>query len=165
MLRIREHSVAHRAAQFTCLVVIAAVALWIPNNATTGTIGLWNQAFILAIAGMGLNLIYGYVGIISVGHSAFFGVGAYTTAILVLREDWAPTATIPVAVVIAFVVGCVVALPATRIKGLYLVLVTMAVGLLFPALLTYPKLTWLTGGSLGLSSAGYVRPPAWAAWM
>lgn len=154
-----------RLVRLASLAVVVGILLWIPANVETGTVGLWSQAWILAIAAMGLNLVYGYTGMFSIGHSAFFGVGAYTTAILVTREGMTPIATVPVAVGLGFVIGCLVALPAIRIKGLYLVLVTMAVGLLFPALVMYTKLTWLTNGAVGISSAGYIVPPGWAEWM
>ena len=66
---------------------------------------------------MSLNLVLGYAGMISLGHSAFFGMGVYTTAILVPDYGWSQGWTFFAAAVITFVVGCLVALPALRLKG------------------------------------------------
>ena len=85
-------------------------------------------------AAMALNLLLGYTGQISIGHSAFFGIGAYTTGILrVALRAGARSRRSPVAFVVAFVVGVLVSLPALRIKGVYLALVTLALGAGVPA--------------------------------
>ena len=83
---------------------------------------------------MALNLVIGFSGQISLGHSAFVGIGAYTTIILVADHDWNYLATIPIAFVLTFVVGVLVGLPALRIRGLYLAVVTLAVATVFPTL-------------------------------
>jgi branched-chain amino acid transport system permease protein len=80
----------------------------------------------LMAAAMSLNLLLGFTGQISLGHSAFFGIGVYTTAIFVTRWGWSPFLTLPMAFAVAFVVGVAVSLPALRIKGVYLALVTLA---------------------------------------
>jgi branched-chain amino acid transport system permease protein len=102
-----------------------------------------------AIAAAGLNLLTGYNGQISVGHGALYGIGAYTVALLVSEQGWPFLATIPAAAVLCFVVGVVVGLPALRIKGLYLALVTLAVATLFP--LVVEQFSSLTGGRSGKS--------------
>ena len=86
----------------------------------------------LAIAAMSLNLVLGYAGIISIGHSAFFGLGMYTTGILVVRYGWPRAGRCSSPPAIAFVVGALVSLPALRLKGIYLALVTLALAVLFP---------------------------------
>ena len=103
----------------------------------------------IAIAACGLNLLTGYNGQISVGHGALYGVGAYTTAILITDGGWPFPAAMAGAAVVSFVVGVVVGLPALRIKGLYLALVTLAVATLFP--LAVEQFPDLTGGSGGLT--------------
>ena len=70
-------------------------------------------------------------------------------------SSWSPLATLPMAFLIAFVVGALVSLPALRIKGVYLALVTLALGVAFPKFLTWPKIQWLTGGPKGLDKAGF----------
>ena len=98
---------------------------------------------------------------ISLGHSAFFGLGGYTTAILVSEYGWSQGWTIYIAAAMAFVAGCIVSLPALRLKGVYLALVTLALGVLFPTLVRWGKLAELTGGAQGISGIGYQETPSW----
>ena len=143
------------AARTLGAAALVALAIWIPTSASDPTIGYCIDALMLMAAAMSLNLLLGYTGQISIGHSAFFGIGAYTTAIGVSRWHWSPFVTMPVAFVVAFVVGVVVSLPALRIKGVYLALVTLALGLVFPQFIKWPKISWLTGGTKGLDKAGF----------
>ena len=116
---------------------------------------------IFAIAIGGLNVATGYTGLISVGHSAFFGLGAYTTGILVVHHGWQPALTLPVALVLCFLAGLVVGLPALRIRGLYLAMVTLSFGVAFPELVA--RFDGLTGGSAGLTiRARMLLPPSWS---
>lgn len=103
----------------------------------------------LAMAACGLNLLTGYNGQISVGHGALYGAGAYGAAILMVKSGWPIAPAVIGAVVICFVLGIVIGLPALRIKGLYLALVTLAVAVLFP--LAIEQFSELTGGGSGLS--------------
>src|SRR4051794_4440402 len=113
---------------------------------------------ILALAALSLNLLIGFTGQVSIGHSAFFGVGAYTTAILVKNHGWSPGWTFVAAAVICFAIGVFVGLPALRLKGLYLTLVTLALAQMFPALVR--KFEHLTGGGRGINGLKYEQP-AW----
>jgi len=103
----------------------------------------------LAMAACGLNLLTGYNGQISVGHGALYGAGAYGTAILMVKAGWPMFPAIVVAVIICFFLGIAIGLPALRIKGLYLALVTLAVAVLFP--LAIEQFSSLTGGGAGLT--------------
>ena len=119
------------------------------------------RVMIYAIAIAGLNIVTGYGGMISVGHSAFFGLGAYTTGVLVVRYGWEAVYTIPVAFAVCFVVGLVVGLPALRIRGLYLAMVTLAFGIAFPEVVD--RFDSLTGGAQGLTIRRLMlRPPDWS---
>lgn len=109
------------------------VALWLPFNNPPATNVVFSQVLYIAIAAMGLNLLTGFNGQVSLGHGAFFGVGAFTTAILAVNHNWTIEATIPVAALISAVIGVAVGFPALRIKGLYLALVTLGLAVLFPA--------------------------------
>ena len=113
-------------------VVVAAVALWLPTYYPADTTTLFAQAMYLAIAAMGLNLLTGFNGQVSIGHGAFFGIGAFTTGILVVEQGWTIEATIPVAAIVAAAVGVAVGFPALRVKGLYLALITLGMSVLFP---------------------------------
>jgi branched-chain amino acid transport system permease protein len=129
-----------------CLVLLA-IAYWLPTYFEAFRVRQLSNVLCFSIAVLGLALLTGFNGQISVGHGAFFGVGAYTTGILVADHGWAHLATIPVAALIAFLVGILVGLPALRIKGLYLALVTLALATLFPAVIQ--KFSDVTGGTQG----------------
>jgi branched-chain amino acid transport system permease protein len=104
-----------------------------------------------AIALLGLNLLTGYGGQISLGHGAFYGVGAYTTAILVQRCHVPYGLAIPCAGVVCLVLGFLFGLPAVRLEGLHLALATFALGVVFPQLLKCRALEPLTGGVQGIT--------------
>jgi branched-chain amino acid transport system permease protein len=99
------------------------------------------------IALLGLSILTGYSGQISLGHGAFMALGAYTTAILSVDHGWRPIWTIPLAALIAGAAGLLVGVPALRLSGLYLALVTFGIAVSFPQL---PK-KWdhFTGGTTG----------------
>ncbi|MFL5919755.1 MAG: branched-chain amino acid ABC transporter permease [Gaiellaceae bacterium] len=106
------------------------------------------QAGIFFIAIVGLNLLTGYTGQISLGHGALMAVGGYTTAALMVHEHWRDVWTIPLAGLAAGVVGFLIGLPALRLSGLYLALATFAFAIAMPSLLK--KFSGLTGGGQGL---------------
>jgi branched-chain amino acid transport system permease protein len=105
------------------------------------------QAGAYFIAILGLNLVTGYTGQISLGHGALMAIGGYTTALLVVHEHWRDVWTIPLAGVVAGVVGFVVGLPALRLSGLYLALATFALAVAMPDLIK--KFSHFTGGTNG----------------
>lgn len=150
LVSIREGGAANWALRLVAGAFILGLVFWIPTTAGAGLISTSIEALTLMSAAMALNLLLGYTGQISIGHSAFLGIGAYTTGIMVSRWGFSPWLTFPVAFLIAFVVGVIVSFPASRIKGVYLALVTLSLGLVFPQLLTWKKLAWLTGGGAGL---------------
>jgi branched-chain amino acid transport system permease protein len=106
------------------------------------------HAGVFFIAIVGLNLLTGYTGQISLGHGALMAVGGYTTAALVVHEHWRDVWTIPLAGVGAGIVGFLIGLPALRLSGLYLALATFAFAVAMPSLLK--KFSGLTGGGQGL---------------
>lgn len=147
---IREGGAAHWAIRIATSLLVVGVLFLVPTKGSNGLITSGTEALTLMCAAMALNLLLGYTGQISIGHSAFFGIGAYTTGILVSRWGWSPWFTFPFAFAVAFAVGVVVSFPASRIKGVYLALVTLALALVFPNFLRWPKMAWLTGGGPGL---------------
>ena len=100
------------------------------------------------IAILGLNIVTGYTGQISIGHGAFMALGGYTTAILTHSHGWSTLPTLPVAAAVGFGAGIVVGLPALRFHGVYLALTTFAVALAVPQLAT--NYSHFTGGVEGL---------------
>jgi len=154
-------SVRPRALKSAYVLACVGVLWWLPQQYGPTQTALYAEALVLAVAAMGLNLLTGYNGQVSIGHGAFFGLGAYATGILMLDHGWTFLATLPVAAVLAAVVGAAVGFPALRVKGLYLALITLGLASLFPALVN--KFVKSTGGT-SLVQLYRVRPkpPAWA---
>ena len=156
---IKHGSPVHWVLRAAGALVVAYVALSpIFRDLKPSEFGELTDIAVLALAALSLNLLIGFTGQISIGHSAFFGVGSYTLAVLVADHGWSPGWTYPVAAVICFVVGVLVGIPALRLKGLYLSLVTLALAQIFPALVR--KFDDLTGGSAGIDGLNY-DAPAW----
>jgi len=103
-----------------------------------------------AIALVGLNILTGYSGQISLGHGAFLAIGAYTTAILIDKYDMHYALTIPLAALICFVAGFLFGLPALRLEGHYLALATFSLAVALPQLLKFKHLEEWTGGVQGI---------------
>ena len=150
MFSIREGGAASWALRLVAAAIVTAAVLWIPTSTGAGSIQTAIEALVLMSAAMSLNILLGYTGQISIGHSAFLGMGAYTTGILVSSYGWSPWFTFPVAFILSFTLGVIVSFPASRIKGVYLALVTLSLALVFPQVVTWKKLSWLTGGGSGL---------------
>ena len=139
------------------LVVIVAVAvLWpllrpvFPDVVSDYRLFLVSTMIIAAIAVLGLNLLTGFNGQISLGHGAFYAVGAYTAAILMDKLNMPYYATLPCAAVVCFAVGYLFGLPALKLEGHYLALATFALALAVPQILKYKWLEDLTGGVQGI---------------
>lgn len=132
-------------------IVIAVVAVGLPFAVTGFTAFQLTLAMIYAIALLGLNLLTGYNGQISLGHGAFYAIGAYTAAILMDAGGVPYWATLPVAGVVCFVVGFLFGLPALRLEGLYLALATLALALVVPQLLRFSPIEHWTGGVQGIT--------------
>ncbi len=105
---------------------------------------------VYSIALLGLNMLTGYNGQISLGHGAFYALGAYTAAILMNSLDVPYWATLPASAVVCLVAGFLFGLPALRLEGLYLALATFALGVTMPPLLKYKHFDAITGGSQGI---------------
>jgi len=118
-------------------------------------------AVIMALAVLGLNIVTGYNGQISLGHGAFFAVGAYATAIPMSLLDWSFWATLPVSAVVCGVVGWGVGFPALRLGGLYLALTTFALAVAVPQILKHKAVEAWTGGVQGL----FLLKPEAPAWL
>jgi branched-chain amino acid transport system permease protein len=108
------------------------------------------MALIYALAILGLNLLTGFNGQFSLGHSAFYAIGAYTTAILMDQADVAYYWTLPVAGLVCLIIGFLFGLPALRLEGIYLALATFALAVAIPQLLKSTPLEPWTGGVQGV---------------
>lgn len=111
-----------------------------------------------AVAVLGLGLVTGTTGQISLGHGAFYAIGAYAAAIPMTGFDWPYWATLPLAAAVCFVLGFAVGLPAVRLSGPYLALVTFALAVAVPQILRARALEAWTGGAQGLVVTGPDAP-------
>src|SRR3954466_858180 len=109
-----------------------------------------------AIVGIGLNVLLGLTGQVSFGHVGFYAIGAYTVAVLTVAAKWSFWLALPAAALLSGVVGALLALPAMRVKGPYLAMVTIAFGFIVEHL----AVEWrgVTGGQNGIM--GITQPNA-----
>lgn len=128
------------------LLVICALPFLVSNYHTFQL----TLVLVYAIALLGLNILTGYNGQISLGHGAFYAIGAYVAAILMNSYDVPYWLTVPVAGVVCFAAGFLFGLPALRLEGLYLALATFALGVSMPPLLKSHGLEHWTGGVQGI---------------
>lgn len=102
---------------------------------------------IYILLGLGLNLITGYAGQVSLGHAAFFGIGAYSSAILSVKADLNPWLAILFAIVITFIISAILGLPSLRVREDFLAITTLGMGLIIQS---FFKNASITGGAYGI---------------
>jgi branched-chain amino acid transport system permease protein len=130
--------------------MILSLFLLLPHFSGNYILYLASLAGVYSIVSIGLNLLFGFTGLISIGHAAFLGTGAYTTAILLTRM---PAIPFPVILILsgllAAVLGMIVGLPALRLSGHYLAMATMGFGFVMEEIFLH----WesLTRGALGIT--------------
>jgi acyl-CoA synthetase (AMP-forming)/AMP-acid ligase II/ABC-type branched-subunit amino acid transport system permease subunit len=151
-------SLWHRVWQSAGYAAVAVLVGWIAVTQPYSALVNFASVTAYAVALLGLNLVIGYSGQLSLGHSAFFGIGAYTAAILYSDYSWPFLATLPAAAAIGAGLGLLLGLPALRVRGLYLALITLALVLAFPSIANMQQLKDLTGGPNG--KIVYVEWPA-----
>src|SRR4051794_25921298 len=134
--------------RYGMFAAVVLVALLVPLNSPPYVNFDLSMVMIYAVVGMGLNLLTGFNGQISLGHSAFFATGAYVAAVLI-QAEWHYLAVLPVAVVVTFVLGYLFGLPALRLQGLQLALVTLALAIVTPAAIK--RLDHITKGQEGIN--------------
>src|ERR1700704_7148454 len=134
--------------RYWLVVVVVLFFLGLPTVIDSFQTGEWAQALILAIAIMGLNILVGFSGQLSLGHGAFMALGAYTSAILVHRYKMDYLLTIPIAGLLTGGIGFLFGAPALRLSALYLALATFALGVVTPSLIKRPA--GLTDGVQGI---------------
>ncbi|HTZ36048.1 MAG TPA: branched-chain amino acid ABC transporter permease [Stellaceae bacterium] len=137
-------------ARHLVIGLAVAVALVIPWFAQSFVLFQLTQVMIYGLAILGLNLLTGFNGQFSLGHSAFYGIGAYTAAILMHNYDVGYLWTLPAAGGVCFVVGFLFGLPALRLQNLYLALATFTLATAMPQILKFHGLEAWTGGVQGL---------------
>ncbi|MBA2953205.1 branched-chain amino acid ABC transporter permease [Nocardioides sp. MAH-18] len=169
---IQHGSTEHRIWQVLLYGGIAAVVLAIALTQPDYRMAQFSAVAAWSVALLGMNLIIGYGGQMALGHSAFFGFGSYLTAILYADYGVSFVGTLPISALAGAAIGFLLGLPALRISGLYLALVTLALALAFPAIAKMDQLSALTGGANGKLAYIQWLPPTWlpftvtsAAWV
>ncbi|GCL63669.1 branched-chain amino acid ABC transporter permease [Pseudaquabacterium pictum] len=131
-------------------LLLLAVLLVLPFLVKNYRVFQFNLVLVYAVAILGLNILTGFNGQISLGHGAFYAFGAYTAAIMMDKMGVPYWATLPAAFVLCFIFGFLVGFPALRLAGHYLALATFALALAVPQLLKYKKIEGFTGGVQGI---------------
>ena len=144
MFNLKSHPVALGVP----LALIATASLIVPHFLKNYGLYLLTYWLIYVMATMGLNLIIGYAGQKALGHGAFFGIGAYTTA-LILKAGFSFWLAFPAAIGLSFVIGLLIGFPALRVKMVYLAFATL--GFNEVVSLVFRNEEWLTGGTFGIS--------------
>jgi branched-chain amino acid transport system permease protein len=130
--------------------VLLAVLLVLPFLVKNYRVFQFNLVLVYAVAILGLNILTGFNGQISLGHGAFYALGAYTAAVLMDKLGVPYWLTLPAAGALCFAFGFLIGFPALRLAGHYLALATFALALAVPQLLKYKKIEAYTGGVQGL---------------
>jgi len=136
--------------QRTLTIIALIIAALLPFAVKNFILFQLTLAMVYGIAILGLNLLTGVNGQFSLGHSAFFALGAYTAAIMMDRLDIAYYWTLPVAGIVCLVFGVLFGLPALRLQGIYLALATFSLAVATPQLLKATPLEHWTGGVQGI---------------
>lgn len=140
------------AVRLVAVAGVAAILAVIPLQMSAYHQLQWARVGIFFMAILGLNIVTGYTGQISLGHGAFMAIGGYTTALLAYYEHWNVLWTLPVAFAVTFVSGVALGLPALRLSGVYLALATFAVAVSVPQFaIKYSK---FLGGRNGIHVGG-----------
>jgi branched-chain amino acid transport system permease protein len=138
-----------RIAWLIALAVVVA-AIWPLTTFSDYHLFQLTMVVVYGIAILGLAILTGFNGQISLGHGAFYAIGAYTTAIMMTTWDVPYWATLPASAVVCAVVGFLIGLPALRLGGLYLALTTFALAVAVPQILKHKLVDTWTGGVQGL---------------
>ena len=141
---------AARTWQRAALGALVALAALAPAFASDFQLFRFTNVLIFAIALLGLNILVGYNGQISLGHGAFYGLGAYCAAILVAHFGVAHWIAVPVAGLLCFAAGFLFSLPVLRLDTMHLAMATFAVGVVMPSVAKFKGIEEWTGGSQGM---------------
>ena len=133
---------------FTLCVFMACVAVFPAVSPNAYFLNIVGFAGIYILLSTGLNILMGYAGQVSLGHAAFWGLGAYISGVLTAKFAWSPLPALIASIVGTCVVALAVGVPTLRLKGHYLAMATLGVGVIFHSL--FVQFAGLTGGPSGL---------------
>ena len=139
-----------RGLKIAGAAVFLAVAIALPALVSDYRLFQFTMVTVMALAVLGLNLLLGYNGQLSIGHGAFFAIGGYMTAILMEHFGVVYWATLPISAIVCLAFGFAFGIPALRLQGHYLALATFALALVLPPILKYKGLAPWTGGVQGI---------------
>ncbi|HEX7382286.1 MAG TPA: branched-chain amino acid ABC transporter permease [Nevskiaceae bacterium] len=150
-LAARRRSQLSRFARITGIagVVLWFVGLLVPVVLTPAWVTIGGVFAVYAIVALSQDVVLGRAGMYDMGHAVFFGVGAYVTAILTMSFGWPALATIPVAIIVATLLGAILSAPIVKLRGDYLLVVTIGFNEIF-ILAMKNNLLGLTGGPDGI---------------
>lgn len=160
----------YRALGWSALVLLVLVVIFAYND--TATLEFFDNRYSLSLARvtkalsfviaiLGLQVVVGYTGQLVLGQGFFFGTGAYLAAWLVADHEWPWFATLLVIVPVCFLIGMAFGVPALRIKGLYLALVTLGLAAIFPSIVQLEALRSYTNGAGGKVTDSDLIAPGW----
>ena len=144
-------------ARWTILAIIVLFAVILPLSLHEYYLSIINLSLIAIVGALGLNILVGYTGQISVGHAAFMSVGAYTAANLAVKLGLPFWIALPAGGLMAALVGAIVGIPSLRIKGLYLAIATLAGQLIIEWIINHTPA--ISGGAQ--ASIQVPRPSLW----
>lgn len=159
---IRSGSTLHWVIRAVVTVVLVVLIWRSVTDAKTSDLLKYTEAMALAIAALSLNLLFGFNGQISIGHSTFAGISAFYLGYTIRFWDNLPFVSLLEACVLCFLIGMLIGLPALRLKGPYLALVTLAIAYVWPTVAAQfidRKVTAVTGESA--LTKFRVNPPTW----
>jgi branched-chain amino acid transport system permease protein len=146
----RDFALRHTRAEYVRLILLGVFAVALPFNLDKYWLGYVNLILLAAIAAVGLMILTGYTGLISLATAGFIGVGAYTTANITTRLHWPMPIGVLGGTLMAAAIGVVFGLPALRVKGLYLAISTFAAqAILNNRFRDWP---WLTQGHFSIQA-------------
>lgn len=140
------------ALPFVLLAVVLAV---FPLVAPHAAVDVGVYALIYGLAAIGLSLLMGLAGQVSLGHASFFAIGAYTQALLVTKAGWSIPMAAVVAVAASMVMALLIGLPLLRLRGHFLALATLGLGIIVTVVVTELEITGATSGIFGIPRASF----------
>jgi branched-chain amino acid transport system permease protein len=148
---LESNEVLRRPYQKILVLLILLLALFLPAGSSKFFIHLLNLCFLASIGALGLMILTGYCGQISLGHAAFLAIGAYTTAILTIHLETPFIVVLPAAAISGAIMGFVVGLPSLRFRGIYLAISTLAMHYAIIFLATTYQSNFTRSASAGLT--------------
>ena len=148
-----------RLLQGATMALLVVLLLALPAMVDSLALRRYAGLMVLALGVLGVVVATGHAGLISLGHGAFVGVGAFAMGWFLDGADWPFVVSLIATFLLCAAVGWTLGVPALRIKGIYLALVTLGIAVVFPSLAK--RFPAITGGTTGRPIDASLQPPAW----